>query len=190
MFVISLMLIPFAVAKNWEPKNNDKFQSFAVSSSLIGFENDVWKFVPSEDASNILFMSADEIMDGYQITIDGTRTYVQDMHFTYSGRYTFTLYDPGDVVIPIFYTPCRMMSLVVEYSYTFLPASGIQGTINMLAIARGETVADLTGYGEMMITSLKGTGDLQNVNIKATSTGGVTHTGTVIGWPDNPIPTP
>jgi len=112
-------------------------------------------------------------------------------HFTYNGHLTWTIYAPEmPLATPPYLTPCRMITLDVKYSYTFLAASGIEGTINMHAMARGETIADLLGPGDMLITSMQGTGDLKNVNIKATTAGGgVTHMGIVSGWPDTPIPT-
>jgi len=188
--IVAMMATPLALALSWEPKNNSKFQSFDVTATLLGGTNQEQRFVPSEDAPNIVFISADEVMENYQITIDGTRTYLQDTHFTYNGHLTWTLYAPElPLQAPPYLTPCRMLTLDVKYSYTFLPASGIEGTINMHAMARGETITDLLGPGDMLITSMQGTGDLKNVNIKATTAGGgVAHMGIVSGWPDTPIP--
>ena len=121
-----------AFRKNTE-KNNPKFQSFDVTATLLGGTNQGQRYVPSEDAPNIVFLTADEVMENYQITIDGTRTYIQDIHFTYNGHLTWTLYAPElPLAVPPYLTTCRMITLDVKYSYTFLPASGIEGTINML----------------------------------------------------------
>ncbi len=186
VLVVAMLLTPFAVAKSWEPKNNEKFESFAVTAIGIGPSNVEIKYSPSEDAPNLVVETADENMQNYQITIDGSKTYVQDVDFTYSGHQTWMLFSPQmPIAAPIYLTPVRMMILDVKYSYTFLPASGIEGTIYMHAIAKGETIVDLVSPGGMLITSLDGTGDFRNVNIKATSAGGgIAHIGTVIGWPE------
>ena len=57
----------------------------------------------------------------------------------------------------------------------------IDGTLEMLAITAVE--------GVMRISSKRGTGDLQNVQIMATGAG-MGHDGIVIGWPDIPPETP
>ena len=56
----------------------------------------------------------------------------------------------------------------------------------MLALITGNTLF-LSGEKAMWITSLKGTGDFKNVNIKSAA---VTpnHIGIVSGWPEPPPP--
>lgn len=179
-----MMATPLVAGLSWEPKNNEKFQSFETTLTLAGVTNTEIKYSPSEDAPNKVVISADENMVNYQITIDGSKTYIQGTDFIYSGHLTWVLFDPEmPLAFPYYLTPARMLSLDVKYSYTFLPASGIEGTINMHAIAKGEIITDLFGPGAMLITSMKGTGDLQNVNIKATNAVGG-HMGTVLGWPE------
>jgi hypothetical protein len=77
----------------------------------------------------------------------------------------------------------------VDYSYEFLPASGLTGTIYLHAVSVGGN------YG-MMISSLYGTGDFEGVQIRATG-GAISisppvsppiysygHSGWVYGWPE------
>ena len=182
-FLVAVLAIPMVSGLSWEPKNNEKFQSFETTLTA-GVTNVEIKYSPSEDEPNKVVISADESMSNYQIIIDGSKTYIQDVDFVYNGHLTWMLFDPElPLALPYYLTPARMLSLDVRYSYTFLPASGIEGTINMHAIAKGETIADLFAPGEMLITSLEGTGDLQNVNIKATAAVGG-HMGIVSGWPE------
>jgi hypothetical protein len=72
----------------------------------------------------------------------------------------------------------------VDYIYDFSAVpGGIEGTLRMQS--------EITGDGSPLvfsINSLSGTGDLQNVQIKATSmpqsgTYNFAHNGIVIGWP-------
>ncbi len=73
-----------------------------------------------------------------------------------------------------------MVHMKVDYMYDFSAVpGGIEGTLRMQAI--------LTGDGSplaLSINSLAGTGDLQNVMIKATSHLGtpIVHDGIVSGW--------
>lgn len=182
--LVAILATPMVSGLSWEPKNNEKFQSFETSIGSIAVTNVELKYSPSEDAPNLIVISTDEIMTNYQITIDGSKTYIQDTDFTYSGHQTWMLYNPElPLDFPYYLTPVRMLSLDVKYSYTFLPASGIEGTINMHSITKGESIADLLASGAMLITSMEGTGDLQNVNIKATTAEGG-HSGIVSGWPE------
>ena len=64
---------------------------------------------------------------------------------------------------------------------------GIDGTLRMRATWRSDDFFSFVTPGSFKITSLEGTGDLQNVNVKATNTiaeAGSAHLGTVIGWPE------
>ena len=76
---------------------------------------------------------------------------------------------------------------MVDYTYDFSAfANGIEGTLNMRAV--------FNPSGGIAIYSLSGTGDLQNVQIKAAQTGTevsggglvltVHHGGYVFGWPE------
>jgi hypothetical protein len=60
---------------------------------------------------------------------------------------------------------------------------GLDGTLTMLALITGNTVFLSEEMKPMWITSLQGTGDFKNVNIKATSVAPY-HVGIVSGWPE------
>jgi len=182
--IVAMMLTPLALANSWDPKNNDKFQSFDTVFTFGPGSNYVNIFNPFEEVPNKVVQTYDENMLTYTITV-GVNSYEFGTDFVYDGQVALTIWDPEvPLAIPAFYTPCRKMAITVKYTYTFLPASGIEGTIKMLAISKGETVADLMAPGAMQITSLQGTDSLQNINIKATGGGGLTHTGIVSGWPE------
>jgi hypothetical protein len=193
VFAVLLLVLPlcttmFAQASPIKDKNNDKFETFQVlgkgsfSASLTGD----WQYIPSLEQCNKVVVSWDEVMTKMLIMVDGN-TYLMGTDFTYTGRATIIVYDP------VFTSPPpvvalsihgRMMHSQVDYEYTFLPASGIVGTLRMQAIIAGQ--GDVLSYS---ISSLSGTGDLKNVQIKATSmpqtgTYNFAHNGIVIGWPE------
>ncbi len=187
-----LLSSPLVVAVPLQEKNNEKFQTFHVD-----FKASVRTWImgdlvckPSFEQPNYVTKSGPESFLLYDITV-GSKTYHQGIDFVYTGVFTYTFFDVaawGTYVIsgatynwPLEY---RERHLVVDYSYDFLPASGIDGSIQLRAVAVG------ANYG-MTINSLSSTGDLQNVQIKATLTSQVgtgliytvTHDGYVHGWP-------
>ena len=186
LFALLLLVAAAAPAlatqpKTWTEKNNDKFQTFEVSAitnfgALFGGD---WEYTPSVENPNKLVISWNEVMTAYEIRVDGN-TYELGTDFTYAGRFTFTFYDPvitGPHTIP---TEARAEHLQVDYVYDFSAVpGGIDGTIRMQAIMK---------EGAFSISSLAGTGDLQNVQIKATSIPtplpNLVHEGIVSGWPE------
>jgi hypothetical protein len=184
ILILSMTLTTFALARPWNPKNNDKFLDFDV---VIGFE---WNnliaavanpvYVPNADSPNKVIVSwVEEPTTDYTITIEGMGTYRCGTDFDYSGVATLTAigapFTPGILGLP---QGTKQGKFRVDYMYDFSAySSGIEGTLEMLAV----TAED----GVMWISSQSGSGDLQNVKIFATSvTGG--HDGLVIGWPDIP----
>jgi len=176
------MLTTLVQAKPYTERNNEKFERFAVSG-LPAYEPWTWDFryIPSEDNPNVIVASWDEVMTDYVITV-GANTYHLDTDFTYTGHAVMTIYDPDPwpPVIPIPYAWSEKWHLRVDYMYDFSAgSSGIEGTIEMLAIFN---------EGGVSINSLRGTGDLKNVQIKATTVTAVppniAHEGIVSGWPD------
>jgi hypothetical protein len=200
VFAVTLLLLPlcttmFAQASPIKDKNNDKFETFQVfghGSFSVSLNPNNWQYIPSKEQYNKVIVSWDEVFTGMQIIVAG-HIYNWPTDFTYTGRATWIFYDPvfpsPPPVIPFSITDFRIRHSQVDYEYTFLPASGIVGTIRMQAIIAGQ--GDALSYS---ISSLSGTGDLQNVQIKATSyttglpphtpTWNLGHTGTVIGWPE------
>jgi hypothetical protein len=188
VLITLLSLVPFVAAAPLQTKNNDKFDNFGVvfvCNSLTWISQNV-QATPSFDQAKLVILSGSESFIAYDITI-GSHTYHLGTDFIYTGHFNFIYYDVTEWNHYMTYTwpaTYRTEHTIVDYSYTFLPASGIEGTIQMRAEGVG-------GYYGMTINSLAGTGDLQNVQIKATSTSEVvnnpiwtvTHAGLVSGWP-------
>ena len=199
---IIVLLLLLAVApvmatqpKVWDEMNNDKFETFhalARGSFSASLNPNNWQYIPSLEECNKVIISWDEVMTAMEIGVDGN-TYVMGTDFTYKGHAEMVIYDPvfpsPPPVIPFAISDFRIRHSQIDYEYTFLPASGIEGTLRMQAIMAGEGAH--LGYS---ISSLSGTGDLQNVQIKATTnnTGlpphtpswNIGHWGLVIGWPE------
>ena len=183
LLVLSMTLTPFALAKSWDPKNNEKFQTLSVilipnvDNILAGIAAP--EFIPSEDNPNKVITSwVEEPMTYYEINV-GPNQYFLGIDFEYTGVAVVTA-----IGAPFTPNPDMFGMLVgtkqgkfrVDYMYDFGDDGvGIDGTLEMLAI----TAKD----GVMHIRSLRGTGDLQNVQIQATALG-FGHTGVVKGWPE------
>jgi hypothetical protein len=200
LLMLGALAVPVMASqpKVWTEKNNDKFETFQVfgrGSFSASLDPNNWQYIPSKEQCNKVIVSWDEVFSAMEITVDGN-TYVMGTHFTYEGRATYIFYDPvfpsPPPVIP-FIIASRHFTSQVDYEYTFLPASGIEGTIRMQAIFKVGEPSSFLG-GDYSISSLSGTGDLRNVQIKATSNNrdlpphtpswNIGHTGIVIGWPE------
>ena len=190
LMILSMTLTPFALARPWNPKNNEKFLDYDVvvgfdpTGIIEAFANP--EFVPSIDKPNKMIVSWEEVATtDYTITVEGIGTYTCGTDFEYSGVAVYTCigppYEPGPLGMPV---GSHQNKFRVDYMYDFGDGDGgIDGTLSMLA----NTAQD----GVMLITSVGGTGDLQNVQVFATSTPTGNHDGIVIGWPDMPpVPTP
>ena len=152
-----------------------------------------------EEANKVVVVYEEQAIAGYQIRIgeDGPsqRVYNLGEDFTYYGVAKITAWNP---ILPYAFDPENpMMTLFlagtkfhyrVEYMYDFGDdGEGIDGTLRMRATWRSDDFFSFVTPGSFKITSLEGTGDLQNVNVKATNTiaeAGSAHLGTVIGWPE------
>jgi len=192
LLAVAMLATPLVSAVPLKEKNNDKFESFHVDFlvSAVTFLQGEHNFIPSMDNVNILTIDGPEAFISYDITV-GSKTYHMGEDFIYTGHFEYTFYDvtawltiPN--VLPPYVWPSeyRARHFVVDYMYEFLPASGIEGTIQLRAVANQR--------GIMYINSLAGTGDLGSVQIKAFVSSEVqlpnsvyfaTHDGTVIGWP-------
>jgi hypothetical protein len=180
-----MMLVSFASALSWEEKNNQKFESFEVYLTTNIHDVSV-EYIPSMEKPNKIVMSWNEDMPTYNIVVGGT-SYFLGTDFDYFGKAVYTVWRPTGELHPILGVPLgEIMELKVNYMYDFRDYGGIDGTINMYADIRMTDWTDFFTGQTMHITSLSCTGDLQNVNIKATNggTGNPSHIGTVIGWPE------
>ncbi len=183
--LMALSTITLAQAVPLKDKNNEKFQNFSVTGtySFLGVLLAEHEYIPSIDNVNRLVINQDEAFSTYAITI-GERTYMKGTDFTYTGHAVYTFNQPvfGSTLLGKLYpTDSSANSIKIDYMFEFLPASGIQGTLNMQG-----TFTE----GGSFINSLAGTGDLQNVQIKATASSSISgmtltisHEGTVLGWP-------
>ena len=182
--ILAMMLTPLALASSWDPKNNDKFQTFStilvpnVANIATAAANP--EYIPSQDNPNKVITSwVEEPMIDYEITV-GTNTYYLGVDFEYTGVAVLTAIGAPFTANPPFglIVGSKQRKFRVDYKYDFdaIPG-GIEGTLEMLAI----TAKD----GVMHIRNLKGTGDLQNVKIQATGIEvGLGHIGVVLGWPE------
>jgi len=184
LLIIAILATPLAVAKPWQEKNNDKFQTFEVAlvpnvaNIMAAAANPT--YIPSEDNPNkIIYSWVEEPMVAYTINV-GSNTYNLGTDFEYTGVAVLTQigapFTPNPALFDILMgSKQRMFRVDYMYDFSAVPG-GLEGTLTMLAI----TAED----GVMHIRSTRGTGDLQNVQIQATSPGGFAHLGIVQGWPD------
>jgi len=177
LLVLSITLTPFALAKPWEyPKNNDKFESYYVIHENLPVTDLEIDYKPNEENPKVHVLRWGDNEGYYDITIGGNKHYFRDVDFAYDQECTWTAI--GD---PVFVGGMLMGSKSniwrIEYKFDFSAvAGGIEGTLEMLFVYNN---------GIISIRSLRGTGDLQNVQISATAVLGM-HSGVVIGWPDIP----
>jgi len=184
LLVLSMTLTPFALAKPWNPRNNEKFQTFSttlipnVGNILAAIANP--EYIPSEDNPNKVITSwIEEPMAYYEINV-GANTYYLGTHFEYTGVAVYTAigapFTPNPDIFGLL-VGSKEAKFRVDYMYDFSAVpGGIEGTLTMLAITANP--------GGMHIRSLQGTGDLQNVQIWATGADGLGHIGLVSGWPE------
>lgn len=185
------ILVPLVAATPLAEKNNDKFQQFAVTATydirpyIFVMEH---TYIPSMDQVNKLVISGEEPFVNYAITV-GTNTYTMGQDFTYTGFIKLTYYDPvfenpNPAVGNKYPSDYRASSFMVDYSYDFsAEPGGLDGVLEVHAVSVN---------GETHITSLKGTEDFQNVEIKATALPAtvaipyitIYHEGWVLGWPE------
>ena len=196
LLVISMMLTPLAFAKPWNPKDNPKFEEFGVTFGFdwSGFiEATVAATAELEDANKVV-VKATEVAVSYEIRIGeagpGQRIYTLGEDFAYSGEMTYTVFKPILPYEPFSNPPLSIFlggkfhHFRVDYMYDFGDGDGgLDGTLTMLALITGNTEFLSSEMKPMWITSLQGTGDFKNVNIKSTAIS-PNHMGIVSGWPE------
>lgn len=198
LLAVSMIAIPTVSAcRNRMRKTS---ASYIVVTDIINTET-VWeKLIPSEDNPQKEFEIAIEHPTGMKVNIGGElvpstipdvyeivggTTYVLGTDFTYEGTeyimIDFDVYPVPDIV-----------RFTVMYSYTFLPASGIEGKINLFARCYYDFDAGVPTGGGGKINGY-GTGDLRGVVVKAEwgppildpewGVKVITHEGTIRGFP-------
>jgi hypothetical protein len=188
---VVLLATPLVSAVPWTyPKNNEKFEEFGVTYGL-DFINTIipatYAAIAEMDNPNKVVVSYEEVAVSYEIRVGEAgpdqRIYTLGDDFEYSGVATLTVFDP---ILP--YNPAyvfllgRMAHMRVDYMYDFGDDDeGLDGTINLVALWTGGEYLAKAGK----ITSIKCTGDFQNVQIQAApDVGSPTHIGVVSGWPE------
>ena len=192
LMAVAILATPLVSAVPWSyPKNNEKFQEFEGlgTFSILDILNGEHQYIPSFERVNKLVISWTEPHMTYQITV-GENTYQLGIDFLMTECLTIAVfYDP------IFDDPAKLYPIepggysaehdFVFWTYDFSAfPGGIEGTLRMKLVGTNE--------GNRFINSLAGTGDLQNVQIKATPSLSFTppiylnalHTGVVYGWPE------
>lgn len=198
VLVLALMIllptVAIAQAIPLQETNNEKFQPYSDGGTynlVVYRDSAVRTYVPSFDEVNKLVVDVDELFTSYTITV-GDNTYKLGKDFAYMGHVTQTYFDPvfSNPITKIGVSSYRATILMVDYTFDFSAFSGsIEGTLNMHAVF---------AEGNSKLHSLSGTGDLQNVkitgvNLPADLTNlpfvSISHSGTVMGWPDiAPLP--
>lgn len=200
--VLATPLLGTAQACNWRKWRKPKTTtSYIVMIEAVNAETVREKFIPSEDNPQKEFEIAVEHPSGIKVNIggelvdsaipgvyeiDGGTTYVLGTDFTYKGT-EFIMIDFDTYPVP------DIVRFTIRYSYTFLPASGIEGTLKLFARMYFDYDGGaVTDYGGTI--NGHGTGDLRGVVVKAEwgrpiidPDDGVrimTHEGTVKGWPE------
>jgi hypothetical protein len=178
---LAMLATPFALAKSTDyPKNNEKFQSFAVSltavpvNSVADYEI---KYIPNEEDANAVVQTWGNNLVTNEIVIGGVKHYFMGVDFEYSQSCKYIATGSPFFTVPgyglVMGTKSHLFVINYVYDFSAVP-DGIDGTLEMRFVS---------SMGTTSITSLRGTGDLQNVQIKATASG-TGHTGVVIGWPE------
>ncbi len=189
--LLTLSTIALANAVPGVEKNNDKFQPYSdrATSSFLGVLLADHEYIPSNESINRLIINQDETFMSYNVTVNG-RTYHLGKDFAYTGHAVYTFNKPvfnlSSSLKLLYPVESQTQTTVVNYMFDFSAFSGgIEGTLQFRA--------EFTQGGQF-INSLAGTGDLRNVQVKATNNPPslkgliltISHTGTVQGWPDIP----
>lgn len=191
LMAVAMLATPLVGAVPWTyPRNNDKFQTYGVTGTckFSVWMNGEHEFIPSKDKVNMLIISGDETFITYDITV-GSNIYHLGTDFAYTGHFEYIFYDvtAWNPNLPPYTWPSeyRAEHMIVDYVFDFSAFSdGIEGTLRLRAESN---------QGGLFINSLAGTGDLQNVQIKATILPAtplgkgiyqIGHAGIVSGWPE------
>jgi hypothetical protein len=171
--------------------SNEKFQAYqAVGTfSVLDMVFGDHEYIPSFEKVNKLIISFDEPHLTHEITVGGN-TYQLGTDFLMTDCLTNAVFCE-----PVFDDPAKLLPIIPDgyrfehdlvywtIDFSAIPG-GIEGTLRMQLVATNEE--------NTFINNLAGTGDLQNVQIKATAsvsyvpplTLSALHVGIVSGWPE------
>lgn len=174
MIILSTPLVSAQVWNN--DKNNDKFESYYVIHENLPITDLAIDYKPNLENPNVYVLSWGDNIGSYEIVIGGEKHYYRGVDFAYEQDCMWTaIGDP--IVVGGLIMGSKSNIWRIEYKFDFSEfEGGIDGTLEMLFVYNN---------GIISIRSLRGTGDLQNVQILATAVFGV-HSGIVIGWPNIP----
>lgn len=177
ILAVIMLATPLVNAQVWiNDKNNDKFESYYVMHGIGPAADLEVDYKPNEDNPNVIVYSwGDNVGDYYEIVIGGEKHYFRGVDFAYEQECEWTAI--GAPFINVYGVIMGSKSNIwrIEYKFDFSAfEGGIEGTLEMLFVYNN---------GIISIRSLRGTGDLQNVQILATAVL-YEHTGIVSGWPE------
>jgi hypothetical protein len=172
ILTVIMLATPLVSAQVWNnDKNNDKFQSYSVIHENLPITDLEMDFKPNAANPNVIVYRWGDNEGDYNITIGGDKHYLRGVDFAYDQDCVWTAI--GAPFIGLFGSKSNIWR--IEYMFNFSAfAGGIEGTLEMLFVYNN---------GILSIRSLRGTGDLQNVQILATAVLGE-HMGIVSGWPE------
>jgi len=180
---VVLLATPLVSAVPGTAKNNEKFLSFQINK--IGGPP-VGPVVVTNHPSppkepQFTRVVIPEGMSYVEILIEGHAPYILGVDFTYVSTLTLDFHENSHPPVA---------GCTVEQAYVFLPASGIDGSLEVLAVGKYWS-AGLDGSSPAYSYTSSvghGTGDLEGVQLRLTGwhlpTGMIHHQGYVIGWPD------
>ena len=193
MLASLLMILPvitttFAYATPWVEKNNEKFQTFysaGTFNGFVAFGSADRTYIPSFDKVEKLILTWSGSFTSFEIKV-GEKTYTMPTDFDVSGTsehiYWAPVFRAGDTTKTQPPAADRASHTRGEYTFDFLPASGLEGSFSIQTIVN---------EGSHRTTSLSGTGDFRNVQIQATVSQiqarpflTILNDGLVIGWPE------
>ena len=174
LLTVIMLATPLVSAQVWNnDKNNDKFESYYVEHENLPITDLEMDFKPNAANPNVIVYSWGDNEGDYEIVIGGDKHYLRGVDFAYDQDCVWIAI--GAPFIGLFGSKSNIWR--IEYKFDFSAfEGGIDGTLEMLFVYNN---------GILSIRSLRGTEDLQNVQILATAVLGF-HSGIVIGWPNIP----
>jgi hypothetical protein len=176
ILAVIMLSTPLVSAQVWNNNmNNDKFQSYYVIHENLPVTDIEVDYKPNEENPNVIVYSWGDNIGSYEIVIGGEKHYFRDVDFAYEQDCVWTaigapFINVGGVIMG---SKSNIWRIVYKFDFSAVQG-GIDGTLEMLFVYNN---------GKLTIRSLRGTGDLQNVQILATAILGE-HMGIVSGWPE------
>jgi hypothetical protein len=174
LLTVIMLATPLVSAQVWNnDKNNDKFESYYVEHENVAITDLEMDYKPNAANPNVIVYSWGDNEGDYNITIGGDKHYYKGVDFAYDQDCVWRA-----IGAPfIGFMGSKSNIWIIKYTFDFSAVDGgIEGKLEMLFVYNN---------GKISIRSLRGTGDLLNVQILATAVLEL-HSGIVIGWPNTP----